>query len=63
MGNLMMQAGIELLPVWASGLFDIQMGEFKRKLIRAGVNRTAPVLRWAVRNASVHRARRRMGVA
>jgi uncharacterized protein (DUF2236 family) len=63
MGNLMMQAGIELLPVWASGLFGIQMGEFKRKLIRAGVNRTAPVLRWAVRNASVHRARRRMGVA
>ena len=31
-------------------------------MIRAGVNRTAPVLRWAVRNASVHRARRRMGI-
>lgn len=63
MGNLMMQAGIELLPAWASGMFDIQMSDFKRRLIRAGVNRTAPVLRWAVRNASVHRARRRMGVA
>jgi uncharacterized protein (DUF2236 family) len=62
MGNLMMRAGIDLLPVWASGLFDIQMGNFKRKMVRAGVNRTAPVLRWAVRNASVHRARRRMGV-
>ncbi|SEJ93144.1 oxygenase MpaB family protein [Pseudomonas sp. NFR16] len=63
MGNLMMQAGIELLPAWASGMFDIQMSDFKRRLIRAGVNRTAPVLRWAVRNASVHRARRRVGVA
>ncbi|WP_285424198.1 oxygenase MpaB family protein [Pseudomonas sp. efr-133-TYG-103a] len=63
MGNLMMQAGIELLPAWASGMFDIQMSDFKRRLIRAGVSRTAPVLRWAVRNASVHRARRRMGVA
>ncbi|WP_062385071.1 oxygenase MpaB family protein [Pseudomonas abietaniphila] len=62
MGSLMMQAGIELLPVWASGLFGIRMSEFKRSLIRLGVNRTAPVLRWAVRNASVHRARRRMGV-
>jgi uncharacterized protein (DUF2236 family) len=62
MGNLMMRAGIDLLPVFASDLFDIQMGDFKRKMIRAGVSRTAPVLRWAVRNASVHRARRRMGV-
>jgi len=62
MGSLMMQAGVELLPEWASGMFDLQMGEFKRKMIRVGVNRTAPILRWAVRNASVHRARRRMGV-
>ena len=62
MGNLMMRAGIDLLPAFATDLFGIQMGDFKRKMIRAGVNRTAPVLRWAVRNASVHRARRRMGV-
>jgi uncharacterized protein (DUF2236 family) len=62
MGNLMMQAGIELMPEWASAMFDIQLSGFKRGMIRAGVNRTAPILRWAVRNASVHRARRRMGV-
>jgi uncharacterized protein (DUF2236 family) len=62
MGNLMMQAGIELMPEWASAMFDIQLGGFTRGMIRAGVKRTAPILRWAVRNASVHRARRRMGV-
>ncbi len=62
MGSLMMQAGIELLPDWASEMFDIRHTGFKRKMIRAGVRRTAPVLRWAVRNGSIHRAKRRMGV-
>jgi uncharacterized protein (DUF2236 family) len=63
MGSLMMQAGLELMPEWASAMFDIEQSAFKRKMIRAGVDRTAPVLRWAVRNASVHRARRRMGLS
>jgi uncharacterized protein (DUF2236 family) len=62
MGKLMMQAGIELLPQWASAMFGIEFSAFRRRMIRTGINRTAPVLRWAVRNASVHRARRRMGV-
>lgn len=62
MGNLMMQAGVELLPEWASRMFGIQLTPFKRRLIHIGINRTAPILRWAVRNASVHRARRRMGI-
>ena len=31
-------------------------------LIRAGVHSLAPILRWAVRNGSVQRARRRMGL-
>ena len=62
MGNLMMQAGTELLPDWASEMFGIHHGTLARTMIRAGINRTAPVLRWAVRNASVHRAKRRMGV-
>ncbi len=62
MGNLMMQAGIELLPEWAGAMFDIRQTGFKRKMIRVGVRRTAPVLRWAVRNGSIHRAKRRMGV-
>ena len=63
MGNLMMQAGIELLPAWASAMFGIRQTTLKRKIIRAGINRSAPVLRWAVRNASIHRAKRRMGIA
>ncbi|WP_296259558.1 MULTISPECIES: oxygenase MpaB family protein [unclassified Pseudomonas] len=63
MGSLMMHAGVELMPAWASAMFDIRITDFKRKMIRAGVNLTAPILRWAVRNASVHRARRRMGIA
>lgn len=62
MGNLMMQAGTELLPDWASAMLGIHHGVLARTMIRAGINRTAPVLRWAVRNASVHRAKRRMGV-
>jgi uncharacterized protein (DUF2236 family) len=62
MGNLMMQAGIELLPAWASAMFGIRQTTLKRKMIRAGINRSAPVLRWAVRNASIHRAKRRMGI-
>jgi uncharacterized protein (DUF2236 family) len=62
MGHLMMQAGIELLPAWGSAMFGIEQTELRRKMIRAGINRSAPVLRWAVRNASVHRAKRRMGI-
>jgi uncharacterized protein (DUF2236 family) len=61
-GNLMMRAGIDLLPDWARELFGIHQGALQRQLIRAGVNSTAPVLRWAVRNASIHRAKRRMGL-
>jgi uncharacterized protein (DUF2236 family) len=62
MGSLMMQAGIELLPDWASSMLDLRQNPLQRKMIRAAVKRSAPVLRWAVRNGSVHRARRRMGL-
>jgi len=31
-------------------------------MIRLGIARTAPVLRWAMRDSSAHRARRRMGI-
>ncbi|MEE4922780.1 oxygenase MpaB family protein [Pseudomonas alliivorans] len=60
-GVLMMQAGIELLPTWASDMLNVAQGPSKRKMIRSGVNRCASVLRWAVRDGSSHRARRRMG--
>ncbi len=61
-GKLMMQAGVDLLPEWASDMLDLTPGPARSALIRAGVRRTAPVLRWAIRNGSVHRARRRMGL-
>lgn len=61
-GVLMMRAGIELLPDWASDMLDVTQSPFKRRMIRLGVNNTAPILRWAVRDGSAQRARRRMGV-
>lgn len=61
-GALMMRAGIDLLPDWASAMLGVSQGPMQRKLVRAGVKRSAPLLRWAVRNGSVHRARRRMGL-
>jgi len=61
-GALMMQAGIELLPEWAGDMLELQQGPLRRQAIRLGVMSTAPLLRWAVRNGSVHRARRRMGL-
>ncbi|AZD24543.1 oxygenase MpaB family protein [Pseudomonas chlororaphis] len=61
-GSLMMQAGIDLLPDWASAMLGVNQGLLQRQLIRASVNRSAPMLRWAVRNGSIHRARRRMGL-
>ncbi|WP_122316960.1 oxygenase MpaB family protein [Pseudomonas cichorii] len=59
-GSLMMQAGIDLLPLWASEMLDVEQGPLRRKMIHAGVNCSAPILRWAVRNGSIHRAQRRM---
>lgn len=62
MGSLMMQAGIDLLPLWACEMLELQQAPLQRKMVRAGVKRSAPVLRWAVRDSSIHRARRRMGL-
>ena len=61
-GALMMQAGIDLLPDWASHQLGLYQRPLTRTLVRAGVKSTAPILRWAVRNGSVQRARRRMGL-
>ncbi len=62
-GVLMMQAGIDLLPEWAAQMLNLRLNPLQRLLIRSGVRHTAPLLRWAVRNGSVHRARRRLGLA
>lgn len=61
-GALMMQAGIDLLPDWASDQLALEQRPVTRQLVRSCVNSTAPILRWAVRNGSVQRARRRMGL-
>jgi uncharacterized protein (DUF2236 family) len=61
-GGLMMQAGIDLLPDWASDMLDVRQNPLQRQLIRASVKRSAPMLRWAMRNGSVQRAKRRMGL-
>lgn len=61
-GKLMLHAGIDLLPDWASALLGLHQGPLQRRIVRLGVERTAPVLRWAMRDGSAHRARRRMGL-
>ncbi|MBH3412325.1 MULTISPECIES: oxygenase MpaB family protein [Pseudomonas] len=61
-GKLMLQAGIDLLPDWAQALLGLQQGPLQRQMIRLGLQRTAPILRWAMRDGSAHRARRRMGI-
>ncbi|MBV4505536.1 DUF2236 domain-containing protein [Pseudomonas sp. BW13M1] len=61
-GKLMLKAGIDLLPEWAGEMLGLQLGAVERRMIRLGLNNTAPVLRWAMRNGSAHRARRRMGI-
>jgi uncharacterized protein (DUF2236 family) len=43
-------------------MLGVHQSPLQRKLIRASVNRSAPMLRWAVRNGSVQRAKRRMGL-
>jgi uncharacterized protein (DUF2236 family) len=61
-GAMMMQAGIDLLPDWASDMLGVHQPPLQRQLIRASVKRSAPMLRWAMRNGSVQRAKRRMGL-
>lgn len=59
-GKLMMQAGVDLLPDWASDLLGERQPDWRRPLIRASVRRTATLLRWAVSNSAAQRARRRL---
>ncbi|MGH8439062.1 MAG: oxygenase MpaB family protein [Pseudomonas sp.] len=61
-GSLMLRAGIDLLPEWARDMLELQQHPLQRRLIRLGINSTAPVLRWAMRDGSAHRARWRMGI-
>lgn len=62
MGALMMQAGFDLLPHWAQSMLGEPISARRSRLIAAGVDRVAPLLRWAVRSGAVHRARKRLGL-
>jgi len=62
-GKLMLNAGIDLVPEWGQHLLGLQRGPIERRLTRVGVHGIAPILRWAVRDSSLYRARRRMGIA
>ena len=59
-GSLMMQAGVDLLPDWASELLGEHQAAWRRPVIRASVRRTAKLLRWAVVNSAAQRAARRV---
>ncbi len=60
-GTLLVQAGIELLPDWAQAAYGQSFSALRRQLIRQGVNRLAPTLRWAVRNGAAQQAHLRLG--
>ncbi|MFJ4155162.1 oxygenase MpaB family protein [Pseudomonas sp. NPDC089752] len=61
-GKLMLNAGIDLLPAWAQAMLGLHQSPLQQRMIRMGLKRTAPVLRWAMRDGSAHRAKRRMGI-
>jgi uncharacterized protein (DUF2236 family) len=58
--KLLMQAGIDLLPDWGQKMLGLQINPVRSRLIQAGVNGLAPVLRWAVRSGAIHRAHKRL---
>lgn len=59
-GALMMRAGMDLLPDWARAHYAMPRAPLRRQLVRRMVGAIAPILRWAVRDAAVHRAHRRL---
>lgn len=62
MGQLMLHAGIGLLPPWAASMLGLKQSMASQALVRASIGCTAPLLRWAVRDGSYHRARQRIAM-
>jgi uncharacterized protein (DUF2236 family) len=60
--RLMMRAGVDLLPPWAQRCWGHAASPWRSELLRRSVLVAAQPLRWAVRNGSIHLARRRMGL-
>lgn len=61
-GQLFLQAGIDLLPDWAQTMLGQRMTPLRSRLTRGGVHAIAPVIRWAVRSGSLHKSRIRMSL-
>lgn len=62
-GRLFMDSALDMLPPWAQDCFGHGPSVLERRARRAAVMTMARSLRWATRNGSVHRARRRMGLS
>ncbi|MDV1388232.1 oxygenase MpaB family protein [Raoultella ornithinolytica] len=61
-GQLMMRAGIDLLPPWAQEMLSLTLTPWQRHTARLAVQGIARVLRASVRNGAYHCAMRRMVV-
>ncbi|HAT1644352.1 TPA: DUF2236 domain-containing protein [Raoultella planticola] len=61
-GQLMMRAGIDLLPPWAQEMLSLTLTPWQRHTARFAVQSIARVLRASVRNGAYHCAMRRMTV-
>lgn len=54
------QAAIDLLPDWAARMHGLPMPDPARPLVRGGAQSMGMILRWALRDGSARRARRRV---
>lgn len=61
-GQVMMRAGIDLLPEWAQEMLGLSLTPLQRRTTRLLVHGVARVLRASVRNGAWHCAMRRMQV-
>lgn len=57
------KAAIDLLPAWAARMHGFAIHEPERLLVRGGAQGAAAVLRWALHDSSVSRARKRSAAA
>lgn len=55
------KAAVDLLPGWAARMHGLPMPEPERLLVRGSAHGAAMVLRWALRDGSERRARKRVG--
>lgn len=53
------RAAIDLMPRWAAQMHGLPMHDPERMLVRGGARGTALILRWALRDGSARRARKR----